>query len=139
MGVREAELTKYASNAALAMKISYINTIAAVCDFLEADVSQIALGMGSDSRIGNSFLHASCGYGGSCFPKDVKALIHSFAKMGIPKPYVNFLKAIEAVNDYQKTIVARKIVGRFGENLRGKKFALWGLSFKANTNDMRES
>ena len=139
MGVRAAELTKYSSNTNLAMKISYINTVAAIAELLGSDVEQIAEGMGSDPRIGNSFLHASCGYGGSCFPKDVKALISSSEKMNLPKPYLDLLKAIEGVNDYQKTVISNKVVTRFGNDLSGKKFAIWGLAFKANTNDMRES
>lgn len=139
VGVYEAELIKYASNTALAEKISYINTIAMICDKIGGDVKQIAKGMGSDPRIGNKFLYASCGYGGSCFPKDVKALIAFAKKINIPIPYIKLLEAIEDVNDYQKTVLTRKIVARFGKNLSGKKFALWGLAFKAETNDMRES
>ncbi len=139
MGIRAAELTKYSSNTSLAMKISYINTVAAIAELLGSDVEQIAEGMGSDPRIGSSFLHASCGYGGSCFPKDVKALINSSKKMNLPKPYLDLLEAIEGVNNYQKTVIPNKVVSRFGEDLSGKKFALWGLAFKANTNDMRES
>lgn len=139
MGVRAAELTKYSSNTNLAMKISYINTVAAIAELLGSDVEQIAEGMGSDPRIGNSFLHASCGYGGSCFPKDVKALISSSEKLNLPQPYLDLLKAIEGVNNYQKTVISNKIIARFGNDLSGKKFAIWGLAFKANTNDMRES
>ncbi len=139
MGVRAAELTKYSSNTNLAMKISYINTVAAIAELLGSDVEQIAEGMGSDPRIGNSFLHASCGYGGSCFPKDVKALISSSKKINLPQPYLDLLEAIEGVNNYQKTVISNKVISRFGEDLSGKKFAIWGLAFKANTNDMRES
>ncbi|EKE10987.1 MAG: hypothetical protein ACD_15C00162G0003 [uncultured bacterium] len=139
MGVSAAELTKYASNTMLALKISFINTVAGLSDLISADVEEVAEGMGSDPRIGPEFLHASLGYGGSCFPKDVKAIIFFAQKIGLPKPYINLLKSIEEVNNYQKTVVPRKVVARFGENLKGKKFALWGLSFKAKTNDMRES
>ncbi|KKR22163.1 MAG: UDP-glucose 6-dehydrogenase [Candidatus Moranbacteria bacterium GW2011_GWA2_39_41] len=139
VGVHEAELIKYASNTILAQKISYINTIAAISDVLGADVSQIAKGMRSDPRIGSKFLFASCGYGGSCFPKDVQALIKFAEKINLPEPYLNLLRAIEEVNNYQKSVIAKKVVARFGENLSGKKFALWGLAFKAETNDMRES
>lgn len=139
MGTRDAELTKYTANTNLAMKISFINAIAGLCELIGADVSRVADGMGSDPRIGNSFLHPSCGYGGSCFPKDVKALISFAEKNGLPEEYSKLFKAIEDVNDYQKKVISKKIVTRFGDNLKGKKFALWGLAFKADTNDMRES
>jgi len=139
MGVNAAELTKYASNTMLALKISFINTIAGLCDLIGADVEEVADGMGSDPRIGPDFLHPSLGYGGSCFPKDVKAIIAFAGKIGLPKPYLKLLQAIEEVNNFQKTVIPRKIIARFGADLAGKKFALWGLSFKAKTNDMRES
>lgn len=139
MGVSAAELTKYASNTMLALKISFINTIAGLAEMIAADVEEVADGMGSDPRIGPDFLHASLGYGGSCFPKDVKAIMAFAEKIGLPQPYLALLRAIEGVNNYQKTIIPRKVVARFGQNLAGKKFALWGLSFKAKTNDMRES
>lgn len=139
MGVNAAELTKYASNTMLALKISFINSIAALCDLISADVEHVADGMGSDPRIGPDFLHASLGYGGSCFPKDVKAIIHFAETIGLPKPYLALLRAIEEVNNFQKTVIPRKVIARFGQDLAGKKFALWGLSFKAKTNDMRES
>lgn len=139
VGIRAAELIKYSSNTILANRISYINAIASLAELFESDVEDVAEGMGADPRIGPSFLHASCGYGGSCFPKDVKALIKSSEKLGLPQPYLNLLKSIEEVNDYQKTVIPRKIVARFGQDLSGMKFALWGLAFKANTNDMRES
>jgi UDPglucose 6-dehydrogenase len=139
VGVRAAELIKYSSNTILANRISYINTIAAIAELLGSDVEDVANGMGADPRIGSSFLHASCGYGGSCFPKDVKALVKSAEKLGLAEPYLKLLRAIEEVNDYQKTVIARKVAQRFGEDLSGKKFAIWGLAFKANTNDMRES
>lgn len=139
MGVEAAEVTKYASNTMLALKISFINSIAALCDLISADVEQVAEGMGSDPRIGPEFLHASLGYGGSCFPKDVKAIAAFSKKINLPKPYLNLLEAIEEVNNFQKTVVPRKVLARFGKDLAGKKFALWGLAFKAKTNDMRES
>lgn len=139
MGVRDAELTKYTGNTNLAMKISFINTIAGICDLIGSDVEKVAEGIGSDPRIGTSFLHPSCGYGGSCFPKDVKALVAFAKKVGLPETYIRFLDAVEEVNNFQKTIIPRKIIAKFGSDLSGMKFALWGLAFKANTNDMRES
>jgi UDPglucose 6-dehydrogenase len=139
MGVRDAELTKYTGNTNLAMKISFINAIAGLSEIIGTDVSNIAKGIGSDPRIGSSFLHPSCGYGGSCFPKDVKALISFAKKNGLPQEYLKLFEAIEGVNNYQKTVIPKKVLARFGEDLAGKKFALWGLAFKANTNDMRES
>lgn len=139
MGIRDAELTKYTGNTKLALKVSFINAIAGLSEIMGADVKNIAEGIGSDPRIGSSFLHASCGYGGSCFPKDVKALISFAQKNKLPKEYLKLFEAIENVNNYQKLVISKKIVKRFGKNLKGKKFALWGLSFKANTNDMRES
>lgn len=139
MGVRDAELTKYTANTNLAMKISFINAISGLCELIGSDVSKVADGIGSDPRIGNSFLHPSCGYGGSCFPKDVKALV-AFAKQNnLPPEYLKLFEAIEDVNNYQKKVIPRKVVARFSEDLSGKKFALWGLAFKADTNDMRES
>lgn len=123
----------------LALKISFINTISVLCDILRSDVKEVSAGMGSDPRIGSKFLHASLGYGGSCFPKDVKALISFAKKINVPPPYVKLLEAIEDVNNYQKTVIARKIIARFGQDLSGMKFAIWGLAFKAETNDMRES
>lgn len=139
MGLRDAELTKYTANTNLAMKISFINAISGLCELIGSDVSKVADGIGSDPRIGNSFLHPSCGYGGSCFPKDVKALV-AFAKQNnLPPEYLKLFEAIEDVNNYQKKVIPLKVVTRFGEDLSGKKFALWGLAFKADTNDMRES
>lgn len=139
MGVRDAELTKYTGNTNLAMKVSFINAIAGLADVLGADVKHIAEGIGSDPRIGNKFLHASCGYGGSCFPKDVKALIRFAEENGLPEEYLRLFRAVEEVNEFQKKLVARKVLVHFEENVKGKTFALWGLAFKANTNDMRES
>jgi UDPglucose 6-dehydrogenase len=139
MGLRDAELTKYTANTNLAMKISFINAISGLCELIGSDVSKVADGIGSDPRIGNSFLHPSCGYGGSCFPKDVKALV-AFAKQNnLPEEYLKLFEAIEGVNNFQKKVIPQKVVARFGEDLSGKRFALWGLAFKADTNDMRES
>ncbi|NSL52829.1 UDP-glucose dehydrogenase family protein [Calidifontibacillus erzurumensis] len=133
--IRSAEMIKYASNAFLAMKISYINEIANLCEVLGANVNDVAKGMGMDKRIGGAFLHAGIGYGGSCFPKDVKALLHT-AK----SHHVDFaiLKETVAVNERQRRLLVKKAVSRFGD-LRGKKFALFGLAFKPNTDDMREA
>lgn len=139
MGVRDAELTKYTANTNLAMKISFINAISGLCEVIGSDVSNVADGIGSDPRIGSSFLHPSCGYGGSCFPKDVKALVAFAEKNGLPEEYLKLFRAIEDVNNYQKKVIPKKVAARFGEDLSGKKFALWGLAFKADTNDMRES
>ena len=136
MSVRSAEMTKYAANAMLATKISFINDIANLCEMVEADVSEVRHGIGSDSRIGYKFIYPGIGYGGSCFPKDVKALI----KIGenVNKD-LRVLQAVEAVNEDQKIILLEKIKKHFNENLRGKTFAIWGLSFKPQTNDMREA
>jgi len=139
MGVRDAELTKYTANTNLAMKVSFINAIAGLCELIGSDVSKVADGVGSDPRIGNSFLHPSCGYGGSCFPKDVKALVAFAKENNLPEEYLKLFDAIEGVNNYQKKVLPQKVTARFGEDLKGKKFALWGLAFKADTNDMRES
>ncbi len=139
MTAEEAELTKYAANAILAMRISYINTIAIICEIMRLDVGNIRVGIGSDPRIGMHFLYPSSGFGGSCFPKDVKALISFAKKIDIPRPYIKLLESILEVNDYQKTIIPRKVISKFGGNVTGRKFALWGLAFKAKTGDMRES
>ncbi len=139
MGVRDAELTKYTGNTNLAMKVSFINAIAGLADVLGADVKHIAEGIGSDPRIGDQFLHASCGYGGSCFPKDVKALVRFAEEHHLPEEYLRLFRAIEDVNAFQKKLVARKVLAHFKNDIQGKVFALWGLAFKANTNDMRES
>ena len=136
MRPREAEMTKYASNALLATKISFMNEIAEFCDALDVDVEKVRAGVGADSRIGHSFLYPGCGYGGSCFPKDIKALIHT-AK-GI-KADAGILEAVEGRNALQKRRLFDKIVARYGADLKGKTFAMWGLSFKPNTDDVREA
>ncbi len=136
MDVRSAELTKYAANAMLATRISFMNELALLAEKMGADIEQVRVGIGSDPRIGTHFLYAGCGYGGSCFPKDVKALIKTASDEGRD---LKVLKAVEAANDRQKLVLVDKIVKRFGENLSGKHFALWGLAFKPNTDDMREA
>ncbi len=136
MDIRSAEMTKYAANAMLATKISFMNEIANICDKVGADVNQVRHGIGSDSRIGYSFIYPGCGYGGSCFPKDVQALAHTAKKHGYT-PHI--LDAVETVNHAQKYILVEKIVKRFGEDLSRYTFALWGLAFKPETDDMREA
>ena len=136
MDVRSAEMTKYAANAMLATKISFMNEIANICERVGADANQVRIGIGSDSRIGYSFIYPGVGYGGSCFPKDVKAL----KKMASEHDYsAQLITAVEAVNDAQKHIISQKVIARFGEDLSGKTFGLWGLSFKPGTDDMREA
>lgn len=136
MDVRSAEMTKYTANAMLATKISFMNEIANICEKVGADVNQVRVGIGSDSRIGYSFIYPGAGYGGSCFPKDVKALKKTAEDFGYTP---RLISAVEDVNDEQKLVVAQKIIKRFGENLSGKVFGLWGLSFKPGTDDMREA
>lgn len=136
MDVKSAEMTKYASNAMLATRISFMNEIANICEKVGADVNNVRLGMGSDSRIGYSFLYAGCGYGGSCFPKDVQALIKTADDFGYD---AKILKTVEEINFEQKKVLVKKAVDRFGEDLTGLVFAVWGLSFKPNTDDMREA
>jgi UDPglucose 6-dehydrogenase len=136
MGVRDAEMTKYAANAMLATKISFMNEIAGLCDRLQVDVEKVRLGIGSDSRIGFSFIYPGCGYGGSCFPKDVNALIR-MAENNHLEPMI--LNAVNQRNEDQKHVLFRKIVARFGEDLSGLTFGLWGLAFKPGTDDMREA
>ncbi|KIH76671.1 UDPglucose 6-dehydrogenase [Geoalkalibacter ferrihydriticus] len=136
MGVRDAEMTKYTANAMLATKISFMNEIANLCDKLGVDVEKVRLGIGSDSRIGYSFIYPGCGYGGSCFPKDVSALIH-MAEQNQLFPLV--LQSVHQRNMFQKLLMGEKIVARFGQDLSGKTFALWGLAFKPGTDDMREA
>jgi UDPglucose 6-dehydrogenase len=137
MDIRSAELTKYAANAMLATRISFMNELANLAEKLGADIEHVRKGIGSDPRIGYDFLYAGAGYGGSCFPKDVKALI----KTGIEDAgiHLKVLHAVEAANSAQKHVVADKVKLRFGSDLKGKHFALWGLAFKANTDDMREA
>jgi UDPglucose 6-dehydrogenase len=135
MDVRSAELTKYAANAMLATKISFMNELANLAEHCGADIESVRMGIGSDPRIGTAFIYPGVGYGGSCFPKDVKALKRSAHELGYRE---SILTAVEAVNDRQKTILFSKIKAHFG-NLRGKTIALWGLAFKPNTDDMREA
>jgi UDPglucose 6-dehydrogenase len=136
MDIRSAELTKYAANAMLATRISFMNEMALLAEKLDADIEQVRRGIGADARIGSQFLYAGAGYGGSCFPKDVKALIRSAADAG---QTLQVLTAVEAANDQQKRVLSRKIIARFGEDLAGRRFALWGLAFKPDTDDMREA
>jgi UDPglucose 6-dehydrogenase len=136
MSVRSAELTKYAANAMLATRISFMNEIANLAEALGADVEEVRRGIGSDPRIGYQFLYAGAGFGGSCFPKDVKALQKSATAAGKP---LRVLAAVEQVNEAQKHVLGEKIKARFGKDLRGKCIAVWGLAFKANTDDMREA
>ncbi|MFZ5512858.1 MAG: UDP-glucose dehydrogenase family protein [Pseudomonadota bacterium] len=136
MDVRSAELTKYAANAMLATRISFMNELANLAERLGADIELVRQGIGSDPRIGYQFLYPGCGYGGSCFPKDVKALIRTAREAGGD---LGVLRAVEQANEAQKRVLGRKIVARFGEDLTGRRFALWGLAFKPNTDDMREA
>ena len=137
MDIRSAELTKYAANAMLATRISFMNELANLAEKLGADIEHVRQGIGSDPRIGYDFLYSGAGYGGSCFPKDVKALIKTAAdKAGID---LKVLNAVEAANDAQKHVLGSKVKTHFGNDLKGKHFALWGLAFKANTDDMREA
>jgi UDPglucose 6-dehydrogenase len=137
MDIRSAELTKYAANAMLATRISFMNELANLADKLGADIEHVRKGIGSDPRIGYDFLYAGAGYGGSCFPKDVKALIKTAAIDGGMD--LKVLAAVEAANQQQKHVLASKVKARFGPDLTGRHFALWGLAFKANTDDMREA
>ena len=136
MDIPSAEMTKYAANAMLATRISFMNDMANLCEIIGADVNMVRKGIGSDTRIGSSFLYAGCGYGGSCFPKDVKALIRTAAEHGYP---MRILKAVEDVNEEQKTILFRKLSAHFGGDLQGRRVAMWGLAFKPETDDMREA
>lgn len=136
MDIRSAEMTKYAANAMLATKISFINEISNICEKVGADVNQVRKGIGSDSRIGYKFIYPGCGYGGSCFPKDVKALINISNSVNY---HPNLITSVEKVNDLQKQILYSKVVNEFGKKLKGTKFAIWGLSFKPETDDMREA
>ncbi len=134
MDVRSAELTKYAANAMLATRISFMNELALLAEKLDADIEQVRQGMGSDPRIGYHFLYAGCGYGGSCFPKDVQALRHTAQEHGVE---LRVLDAVEQANEAQKSVLIHKIQARFGTDLSQKHFAMWGLAFKPNTDDMR--
>ena len=136
MDVNSAELTKYAANAMLATRISFMNELANLAEVLGADIELVRRGIGSDPRIGYSFLYPGCGYGGSCFPKDVQALIRTANQAGRE---LKVLNAVEEANDRQKYVLVDKVVARFGENLQGKTFAIWGLAFKPETDDMREA
>ena len=136
MDIRSAEMTKYVANAMLATKISFMNEVANICELVGADVNQVRIGIGSDSRIGYSFIYPGSGYGGSCFPKDVKAL----KKIAEDKGYnAKLISSVDDVNDRQKLVIANKVIKHFGEDLTGKIFALWGLAFKPGTDDMREA
>ncbi len=134
--IPSAEMIKYAANSMLATRISFMNDIANLCELVGADVNMVRLGIGSDTRIGSKFLYPGCGYGGSCFPKDVKALIKTAENAGYD---MKVLRAVEEVNQNQKSILVEKLSRRFSGNLKGKNIAIWGLSFKAGTDDMREA
>jgi len=136
MDVRSSELTKYAANAMLATKISFMNELSRLAEKLGADIENVRKGIGSDPRIGYSFIYPGCGYGGSCFPKDVKALIRTANTAGEPAALLN---AVETVNDQQKEVLVKKLNRHFDNQLKGKKIAIWGLAFKPNTDDMREA
>ncbi|HKL00102.1 MAG TPA: UDP-glucose/GDP-mannose dehydrogenase family protein, partial [Desulfotignum sp.] len=136
MNVRDAEMTKYAANAMLATKISFMNEISNICEHLGVDVENVRKGIGSDARIGYSFIYPGCGYGGSCFPKDVKALIKTGKDLDFDPM---LLDAVEQRNQRQKKILSQKILGRFGKDLSGMVFCIWGISFKPGTDDVREA
>jgi UDPglucose 6-dehydrogenase len=136
MDIKSAELTKYAANAMLATRISFMNELANLAERVGADIEHVRKGIGSDQRIGYHFLYAGCGYGGSCFPKDIRALQRTGEEYGLP---LKVLQAVEQVNDAQKSVLLQKITQRFGNDLKGKHFALWGLAFKPGTDDMREA
>jgi UDPglucose 6-dehydrogenase len=136
MDIRSAELTKYAANAMLATRISFMNELALLAEKLGADIEHVRIGIGSDPRIGYHFLYPGAGYGGSCFPKDVTALLRTGLENGVE---LKVVRAVEEANQRQKAVMAEKITRRFGGDLKGRRFALWGLAFKPNTDDMREA
>ena len=136
MDIPSAEMTKYAANSMLATKISFMNDIANLCEIMGADVNMVRKGIGSDNRIGNKFIYPGVGYGGSCFPKDVKALIKTADENGYS---MSVLQAVEEVNERQKSVLVHKVKSHFGDDLNGMTFAVWGLSFKPKTDDMREA
>jgi UDPglucose 6-dehydrogenase len=136
MDVKSAELTKYAANAMLATRISFMNELAALADEVGADIEQVRRGIGSDSRIGTSFLYAGCGYGGSCFPKDVRALVATGAEHGVE---LSVVAAVQRANEVQRHLLAARTLARFGSDLSGHRFAVWGLAFKPGTDDVREA
>ncbi|MDM9632803.1 UDP-glucose dehydrogenase family protein [Robiginitalea aurantiaca] len=136
MDVRSAEMTKYVANSMLATKISFMNEVANICELVGADVNKVRIGIGSDHRIGYSFIYPGSGYGGSCFPKDVKALIRTASEHNYNAELIG---AVESVNDRQKLVIANKVISRFGDNLEGRTFSVWGLAFKPQTDDMREA
>jgi len=136
MDIRSSELTKYAANAMLATRISFMNVMANLCERLGADINMVRKGIGTDPRIGPSFLFPGVGYGGSCFPKDINAIIRTGEEKGYD---LTLLKEVERVNQRQKGILIDKVIARFGKALKGKTFAVWGLSFKPNTDDMRDA
>lgn len=136
MDIASAEITKYAANAMLATRISFINEIANLCDILGADINSVRKGIGSDSRIGSKFIYPGSGYGGSCFPKDVKAIIKTASDNGYE---LNVIKAVEKANEYQKNVIFNKMLSHFHNDLKNKTIGIWGLSFKPKTDDMREA
>jgi UDPglucose 6-dehydrogenase len=136
MDIRSAELTKYAANAMLATKITFMNELANLAEILGADIEHVRLGIGSDPRIGYHFIYPGCGYGGSCFPKDVQALVRTANEVGYN---AQLLSSVEEVNNRQKHVLFDKVMAHYGNNLKGKTFAVWGLAFKPNTDDMREA
>ena len=136
MDIRSAEMTKYAANAMLATKISFMNEIANICERVGADVNKVRLGIGSDTRIGYSFIYPGCGYGGSCFPKDVLALKRLAEEVNYK---AELIESVDNVNNRQKFLIAEKVIKKYGKDLKGRTFAIWGLAFKPETDDMREA